>query len=308
MTTPASDSPYIGRFAPSPTGPLHFGSLVSALASYLDAKSHNGIWLVRMEDIDPPREMSGAADYILRQLQLHGLHWDGQVLYQSQRSDSYLSTLQQLQELGLTYYCQCTRQQLKKRGGIHSYRCQLENPAEPTALRLALPDRCNIEFNDLFQGPQIQDVKQQVGDLVLRRKDGLFAYQLAVVVDDAFQQITHIIRGSDLLETTPGQIYLQQQLNYTSPQYGHIPVATNLAGQKLSKQNLTPPINHETPVKNLARAMSWLGLPVIKDANIASHTSCDELLVWAAAHWQRKLVPPEMERVASDGYQGDTTA
>ncbi len=300
MAISAYDSPYIGRFAPSPTGPLHFGSLVSALASYLDAKSHNGIWLVRMEDIDPPREMPGAADYILQQLQHHGLHWDGHVLYQSQRSDAYLSALQQLQDRGLTYHCHCTRQQIKKRGGIHSYRCQLENPAEPAALRLALPDQCNIQFNDLFQGQQTQDVKQQVGDLVLRRKDGLFAYQLAVVVDDAFQQITHIIRGSDLLETTPGQIYLQQRLNCTSPQYGHIPVATNLAGQKLSKQNLTPPINHETAAHNLARAMNWLGLPVMKDAKIVSSTSCDELLAWAVSNWQRKLVPPEMERVASD--------
>jgi len=294
---------YIGRFAPSPSGPLHFGSLVSALASYLDAKANNGQWLVRMDDIDPPREILGATDTILQQLQQHGLQWDGRVLYQSQRSDAYLSVLEQLQQAGLVYPCQCSRQQLKKNGGIHNNRCEIQDPPAPSALRLSVVDPYQISFNDIFQGFQQQDIKHQVGDMVLYRKDKLFAYQLAVVVDDAFQQITHVIRGSDLLDSTPRQIYLQQQLKLLTPEYGHIPVAINDQGQKLSKQNLAVAIDNKTAQNNLETAIRWLGLPFpssLNSKNNQASAHCDELLIWAIEHWQRQLVPPALERLASN--------
>jgi glutamyl-Q tRNA(Asp) synthetase len=294
MTIPAPESPYIGRFAPSPSGPLHFGSLVSAVASYLDAKAHNGTWLVRMDDLDPPREISGAADLILQQLQQHSLNWDGDILYQSQRSEAYLATLEKLQHEGLIYPCQCSRQQLKEQGGLHHGRCQLQDPSALAALRLAAPVKSQIEFEDIFQGQQNQNIKQEVGDVVLHRKDGLFAYQLAVVVDDAYQQISHVIRGSDLLSSTPRQICLQQLLGLPTPLYGHIPVVTNLNGQKLSKQNLTPSIDAKTASTNLTSALQWLGLPLPKALYSASG---HELLNWGVEHWQRKLIPPVMEKL-----------
>jgi glutamyl-Q tRNA(Asp) synthetase len=300
---PSPTSSYIGRFAPSPSGPLHFGSLVSALASYLDAKANSGQWLVRIDDIDPPREIPGAADTILHQLQQHGLQWDGQVLYQSQRSNVYLSVLEQLQQAGLIYPCQCSRQQLKENGGIHNDRCEIQDPSAPSALRLSVVDPYQITFNDIFQGSQQQDIKYQVGDMVLYRKDNLFAYQLAVVIDDAHQGITHVIRGSDLLDSTPRQIYLQQQLKLPTPAYGHIPVAINCEGQKLSKQNLAAAADNKAAQNNLATAIRWLGLPLpnsLISTNNSTLAHCDELLVWAIEHWQRELIPPILERLASN--------
>lgn len=291
-----SQNIYRGRFAPSPSGPLHFGSLVSALASYLDAKANQGIWLVRMEDIDPPREMPGAADTILKQLEQHGLHWDESVLYQSQRSKAYLSVLETLKQTDMIYRCQCSRQQLKNHQGIHNYHCEHLDPTSPSALRLTIQRPCEITFDDIFQGYQQQNIMDEVGDMVLYRKDKLFAYQLAVVVDDAFQQITHIIRGSDLLSSTPRQIYLQQQLKLPTPQYGHIPVAVNSDGQKLSKQNHAKSIDQNTPEKNLATAMNWLGLSLPKSL---SNACCEELLTWGRSHWHNDKVPKMQEKVAS---------
>jgi len=288
---------YRGRFAPSPSGPLHFGSLVSALASYLDAKANHGVWLVRMEDIDPPREMAGAADTILKQLERHGLHWDETVLYQSQRSKAYQSVLEELKQADQIYPCQCSRQQIKEQQGIHNYRCELFDQTAPYALRLSAKKPCQITFHDIFQSNQQQDIQQEVGDMVLYRKDQLFPYQLAVVVDDAFQQITHVIRGSDLLSSTPRQIYLQQQLKLPTPEYGHIPVAVNPNGQKLSKQNHAKSIDDNTAEQNLATAIRWLGLPLP-----ASHTftNCDELLTWGISHWKRSKIPKTQEKVASN--------
>lgn len=291
-----SQSVYRGRFAPSPSGPLHFGSLVSALASYLDAKANQGLWLVRMEDIDPPREMPGAADTILSQLEQHGLRWDKTVLYQSKRSKAYLSVLEELKQANQIYHCQCSRQQLKDHQGIHNYHCELLDSSAPSALRLSIQKPFQISFNDIFQGNQHQDIMSEVGDMVLYRKDQLFAYQLAVVIDDAYQQITHVIRGSDLLSSTPRQIYLQQQLKLPTPQYGHIPVAVNPSGQKLSKQNHAKSIDHNTSEKNLATAMRWLGLPLPESLPYAC---CEELLTWGISHWQRNEVPKTQEKVAS---------
>lgn len=283
-----SHQPYIGRFAPSPSGSLHFGSLVSALASYLDARAHNGRWLVRIEDIDPPREVIGSTEKILQQLHQHGLHWDGDLIYQSQRSQRYLSYIKQLGVSEHIFPCQCSRQQLTLSNGIHCQPCHSKKLNTPSALRLAVPAACHISFNDLFQGPQQQEIKEAVGDMVLIRKDGLFAYQLAVVVDDAAQNISHVIRGSDLLDSTPRQIYLQRIMALPTPEYGHIPMVINTEGQKLSKQNLAQPINGQKASSNLIAAIRWLGLalPTSLESN-----SCEKLLDWSVLNWRRNLVP-----------------
>lgn len=281
---------YIGRFAPSPTGPLHFGSLVSALASFLDARSHSGQWLVRMEDLDPPREQPGAADSILRDLEAHGLTWDGAVLHQSRRHAAYGEALTCLHDTHLVYPCSCTRQRLQLRGGTYDGHCARHPPAskEPTALRVRVNAATPITFHDLFQGQQQQNLADEVGDFILRRKDGLFAYQLAVVVDDIYQKVTHIIRGSDLLDSTPRQLWLYQCLGAKAPSHGHIPIALNRQGQKLSKQNLAPALEAHSASENL-----WLALQFLQQSPPATLEGApiQELLAWAVEHWSPHLVP-----------------
>ncbi len=244
---------------------------------------------MRMEDIDPPREMSGAADRILQQLEAHGLYWDDAVLYQSQRSEAYQEVLQQLLEQDIVYPCHCSRQQLKERGGLHLHRCTHDGDTDgPHALRLGVTEQSEIGFEDIFQGKQQQHIKQTVGDFVLLRKDGLFAYQLAVVVDDAFQQISHIIRGSDLLNSTARQIYLQQVLGFSQLLYGHLPVAVDLQGHKLSKQNLAKAVDEHSPTLNLWTALQWLKLTPPEELR---HTTPEQLLAWGVNHWQREAIP-----------------
>ena len=288
-------SGYIGRFAPSPSGPLHFGSLVSALASYLDAKAQRGHWLVRMEDLDPPREQPGAASSILQCLDEHGLHWDGEVIYQSQRHDAYQSCLDALVQAGFAYPCGCSRQDLTAMGGIYNGHCRTHPPALETtsSMRLKLydlPGRISselIEFEDIFQGIQRQNLRTQAGDQILKRRDGLFAYQLAVVVDDIAQGITHIIRGSDLLEVTGRQLFLFDLLGAPLPQFGHVPLAMQANGQKLSKQNHAKAIDNQCASRNLWHGLRFLGQnppSVLADAPVA------ELLDWALHHWQRHEV------------------
>ncbi len=288
---------YIGRFAPSPTGPLHFGSLVSALASYLDARAANGRWLVRIEDIDPPREVPGAADIILRQLEQHGLEWDAPVLYQSHRADAYQAAINQLQQAGKIYGCNCSRQRLRQLGEAYDGRCRGANLAigSSVALRLIIPTDIAIEYDDIFQGPQRNDLSLSAGDFIVRRRDQLTAYQLAVSVDDGYQGITDVIRGSDLLSSTPRQWFLMQQLRLRQPRYGHIPVALNRSGQKLSKQNharqLTPGEARDT----VFSALAWLRQsppPGLRGAPLP------ELMSWAIRHWQRATVPPQMALLA----------
>ncbi|HWV15073.1 MAG TPA: tRNA glutamyl-Q(34) synthetase GluQRS [Cellvibrio sp.] len=285
-------TPYIGRFAPSPTGPLHFGSLVSALASYLDAHHQQGKWLVRMEDLDPPREQPGAASAILQSLDDHGLHWDGDVAYQSQRLNIYQAYLLQLQAAGLIYACNCTRQDLAGMGGIYNGRCRTRNIdlRQPHALRLKLYDlpasptqTDTLAFCDLIQGPQQQNLRTEAGDQILKRKDGLFAYQLAVVVDDIEQQISHIIRGSDLLDVTARQIFLYQLLNATPPQFGHVTLVTHSSGQKLSKQNFAPPLDSSIAAQNLWHALAFLRQEPPQDLLGAQP---QELLQWGKNHWK----------------------
>lgn len=287
---------YVGRFAPSPSGPLHFGSLVAALASFLDARAHQGLWRLRMEDIDPPREQPGAADDILRCLEAHGLHWDGEVLYQSTRHDAYREALTSLENQQLSYRCTCSRQDLQGEP-IYNGHCRALHHSNQTvsAIRLNVEKSVHalnlnpvMEFDDVFQGKQQQNILTEVGDFVIHRKDGLFAYQLAVVVDDIFQNITQVIRGADLLDSTARQIVLFHllgtDLNLSPiPTFGHVPLVLNTEGQKLSKQNLAPAINHHTPEKNIFRALQFLQqsppAELQKEAPAA-------ILDWAIQHWQ----------------------
>jgi len=269
-------TPYRGRFAPSPTGPLHLGSLATALGSWLDARAHGGKWLVRIEDVDTPRTIPGADQIILQQLHACGLEWDEEVVWQSQRTHLYQSALDQLINQGLIYGCQCSRKQieeaLRQRGTVPKPHEELIYPGtcreqglafEHHAVRIALPAACQIEFTDRRFGAQSQDLKQEVGDFVLRRADGLFTYQLAVVVDDDKQGITHVVRGADLLSNTARQIYLQQCLGYSTPNYLHLPLVINADGEKLSKQTKASPIDISNPKAiraSLRTAATHLGL------------------------------------------------
>lgn len=279
---------YVGRFAPSPTGPLHMGSLIAAVASYLEARVNDGHWLVRIEDIDPPREVAGASDAILRSLESHALHWDGQVLYQNTRLDSYRDILDGLIDRGLVYACDCSRTKLRALGGPYPGICRDKGlpPRNNTALRLRVEPGI-IQFDDLLQGSQQEDVADCVGDFILERRDGLVAYQLAVVVDDAWQGITHIIRGADLLDCSARQIYLQQTLGYTTPTYGHFPVITNELGNKLSKQTSAPALNDNEAVTNLTKALAFLGQKPPRDVP----DTAEALLAHAVAHYNRSNIP-----------------
>jgi len=251
---------YIGRFAPSPTGPLHFGSLLAALASFLDARANKGKWLVRVEDLDPPREPDGSADLILQQLLDLGMSWDDEVLYQSSRLDAYEEIMAKLQDKGLCYPCDCTRGQIRDMGLVYNGSCRerISPPEKPYALRLKT-DAVEIGFDDEIQGHFAQQIEADVGDFVIRRKDELFAYQLAVVVDDEFQNITHVVRGWDLLDSTPRQIYLQRILDYQEMHYAHIPIIVDEKGQKLSKQAFAPSIETDRASDAIYKALTFLG-------------------------------------------------
>jgi glutamyl-Q tRNA(Asp) synthetase len=267
------------------------GSLVAALASYLDARSVNGAWLMRMEDLDPPRESVEAADQILFALDALGLYWDGPVLYQSNRHEAYHHAIAVLKDRHLVFACDCSRQQVQDSGGYPGT-CrdrQLESGPE-MALRCRVMDAI-LTFDDRIQGRQHQNLEREVGDFVIRRKDGLFAYQLAVAVDDAFQGITHVVRGIDLMDSTPRQLYLQQQLGLPTPGYAHIPVIVNNQGQKLSKQHQATPINPGNPARLLLHALNYLRQDL--DPHLAA-AGADDILTWASTHWHpRKLAGVE---------------
>lgn len=258
---------YIGRFAPSPTGPLHFGSLIAAVASYCDARKNNGKWLLRMEDLDKPREVKGAANTIMQQLESFGFEWDSPVVFQSQRNQFYEEAFSSLKAKQFVYPCTCTRKEIADssthigiEGVLYPKTC-LQQPIKSDfaiAWRIKT-DEIKISFNDEIQGKTSQTLNTDIGDFILKRSDGIFAYQLAVVVDDALQGITHIVRGADLLDSTPRQIYLQHLLNYITPQYAHIPVACNAAGEKLSKQTLATALDTSNISFNLLQALDFLG-------------------------------------------------
>jgi glutamyl-Q tRNA(Asp) synthetase len=283
---------YRGRFAPSPTGPLHFGSLVAAVASWLDARAHAGIWRVRIEDVDTTRTVPGAADDILRTLEAFGLSWDGEVERQSDRTARYRAALEGLRARGLAYRCRCSRREIADsaiagiEGPVYPGTCRALALGEETdgadRLRVA-PER--VAFDDRVMGRIEQDVATEVGDFVLRRRDGLIAYQLAVVMDDADAAITDVVRGADLLLSTPRQILLQRLLSVGTPRYLHLPVAANADGRKLSKQTRAAPVDAARPREGLLRALQFLGQAG------EGPDSPAELLAAAVRSWQTSEIP-----------------
>jgi glutamyl-Q tRNA(Asp) synthetase len=246
-----------GRFAPSPTGPLHFGSLVAAVGSWMMARRAGGDWLVRIEDIDRPREVGGAAERQLATLRAFGMPPDGDVVRQSDRGALYARALEILLASGDAFECRCSRGDLESVGGIHR-RCVATSSTRPPAIRLRVPD-ATLAFEDTIQGPYTQALAAEVGDFVLRRADGLWAYQLAVVVDDAGQAITDVVRGADLLDSTPRQILLQRRLGLPTPRYAHLPLAIEVDGTKLSKAMGALPIDDADPLPALRAAWRFLG-------------------------------------------------
>ncbi len=300
MSSQAPAAVYRGRFAPSPSGPLHFGSLIAAVGSYLDALSHDGQWLVRMEDLDPPREQAGAAADILRTLEAYGFEWHGAVVYQSQRHALYAQALAQLHQQGLLYYCDCTRKGIIARcaqgqyGAIYDGHCAARAlPAAPgRAIRIRVAGE--VGFVDRLQGSIYQNLCSEIGDFHLLRKDGLYAYHLGVVVDDAAQGITDIVRGFDLLDSTPRQIYLQQQLGYPTPRYAHLPLALKPDGDKLSKQTHASALNTENPAPVLWQALAFLQLnpPAALQA-----ASLPTLWQWGREHWALEKLPARSGQV-----------
>lgn len=282
---------YRGRFAPSPTGPLHFGSLVTAVGSYLQARQQGGKWLLRIEDIDTPRNVTGAADDILRTLESLGLHWDEAVLYQSKRNAAYREALETLKRDGMVYPCVCSRREIADsmlrgiEGLIYPGTCRngiaAANPPKPCSWRVRTQAEAII-VKDALQGRISQSVEREIGDFTLLRADGIFTYQIAVVVDDAFQGITHIVRGADLLLSTPRQIYLQRLLGLPTPGYAHLPVAINAHGEKLSKQTLAPYADTSSPCTMILRLLEFLGQQ--PPAELAGY-NLDTVWKWAVEHW-----------------------
>jgi glutamyl-Q tRNA(Asp) synthetase len=293
---------YRGRFAPTPSGPLHFGSLVAAVGSYLDARSRGGEWLVRIDDLDPPRVVPGVADGILRTLEACGLAWDGAIVRQSRRSDAYHAALHRLRQNHLTYPCACSRRDIADaaiagaEGPVYPGTCRDgPAPARPArALRLDTRGR-TIVFDDAIQGRVTQDIAAEIGDFVLYRADRVFAYHLATVVDDAEQGITHVVRGADLLASTPRQILLQRMLALPTPGYAHLPVAVDDGGAKLSKQTLAAPVDARDPLPALVSVLRFLGHPPPQDAPASR---IDELWSWAVVEWRLHRVPRERARPA----------
>jgi glutamyl-Q tRNA(Asp) synthetase len=286
--------PYVGRFAPSPTGPLHFGSLVAALASYVDARQHGGQWIVRMEDVDEGRTVPGAADDILRTLEAYGFAWDGPVVTQSARKVHYEKALAQLQSTGSLFVCRCTRKSLEgapltsnlERLYPGTCRTAQHPPGAHTAWRARVPDD-TVSWLDQHFGAQHQSLPSEVGDFVVKRADGLFAYQLAVVVDDALQGVNHVVRGVDLLSSTARQIWLQRALGYPTPHYLHVPVVVNGAGEKLSKQTKAAPLTRNHVVDTLVSAWTTLG----QTTPTTEWPSGAAFLKWACSAWDVTRLP-----------------
>lgn len=286
-----SSGPYRGRFAPSPTGALHFGSLVAAVASYLAARKANGEWLIRIEDVDRTRELPGSADTIVRTLAAFGFQWTGSIVRQSDRTDIYEAALARLTRSGLAYPCSCSRKDIALAAGLADgsdepcypgwCRSGPRDPNPPHAIRFrATPGE--VSFDDEIQGTLRVDVSAECGDFVIKRRDGLFAYQLAVVADDADQGITHVVRGADLLASTPRQILLQRALGVASPAYAHVPLATDDLGVKLSKSAGAGAVDVTKPAEELWRALSFLRQSPPAQLRFAE---LDTLWSWAVEHW-----------------------
>lgn len=289
----SSSNRYTGRFAPTPSGPLHFGSLLAALASYLDARHQNGQWLVRMEDLDQPRNQDGAPEQILQALTAHGLEWDGDVLVQSQHEERYQQQIRSWVDQGLAYYCDCSRRDLVAHQGVYPGTCRERNlpPAADHAVRVRVTDE-PIAFSDRLQGEVSQRLESEVGDFVIRRRDGIVAYQFAVVMDDIAQGVTDIVRGADLLDSTPRQLWLYRLLQAPAPDYLHIPLMMAEHGQKLSKRVGSAPVRATN-----ASASLFAGLVVLAQRPPAGlrNAPVADLLAWAIEHWQPMRLPAVRE-------------
>ncbi len=302
---------YVGRFAPSPTGPLHFGSLVACVASYLDARAHQGRWLLRIEDVDTTRCKPLYADEIIATLAAFGFKWDGDIRVQSGQISRYEAALAPLDSRRLTFACACSRREVADSatagidGPVYPGTCRTKGlAADGNAIRLRVP-ATRICFTDRTQGQLCQDLAQDIGDFVLRRRDGLIAYQLAVVVDDAEQNVTHVVRGADLLDSTARQIYLQQALGLPTPSYLHIPVVTNADGQKLSKQTLAPAITQTEAAKTLLQALTFLGQTTTSHQQ---NSSPAEILHTAVFQWQPEAIPRLRAMVSATLGDSQTSA
>ncbi len=292
---------HIGRFAPSPTGPLHFGSLIAATASYLCAKQHQcSKWLLRIEDVDIQREQAGATLSIIKTLETYGFIWDDEIIYQSQRNELYQAALESLKDH--VYPCSCTRKVLRELSALTQYsyiypgycRDGIKNPANTHQSIRVKTNNKPVCFSDACQPQEYcQNIEQEVGDFILKRSDGLYAYQLAVVVDDALQKVNQVVRGADLFDITPRQIYLQDLLGYPTPQYLHFPVAVDEAGKKLSKQKLSPEIPSQQKRATLIKALAFLGQQPPK---LKEFSSIQDLWQWALNHWDASKIPQVMTK------------
>jgi glutamyl-Q tRNA(Asp) synthetase len=294
---------YVGRFAPSPSGQLHFGSLVTALGSFLQAKSQNGQWLLRIEDIDPPREVFGASDSIMRCLEAHHLLWDGEVVYQSSRSNLYNEKIQYLSDQGLTYHCHCSRAQLVNLKLGQPCVCANQNLSiENSAIRFRNNNIPQQFYDELLGSVDFlnHDIPTQ---FTIKRKDALFAYQLAVVVDDIQQGITEVARGADLLDVTIFQLALYQAFDSPAPKFLHFPVVVSEPGRKLSKQNHAYKININDARTNLINALEFLGLSLIKELK---QESAQNILNWAIREWDLSKIPAKTECIDNRIGQADS--
>ena len=289
MTT--ANQKYIGRFAPSPTGPVHFGTLVAAVGSYLQAQTNNGEWLLRIDDVDTTRKVEGADVDIIRTLEAFGFQWSGDILYQTQMTSAYEIALKQLIEQSLVFPCLCSRKQLAESGGgmIYPGTCRSRRlpESEEHSLRLIAED-ITITFDDIVMGKQTQNIKTDCGDFIIKRRDGLFAYQLAVVVDDAIQGITEVVRGTDLLDSTPRQIYLQHLLGYPTPAYCHLPLAVDAAGNKISKSEGKSKIEIIHREELLISTLDFLGQQV---PDALSGSGIEDIWRWATDNWDVTKIP-----------------
>ncbi len=281
---------YKGRFAPSPTGPVHFGTLIAAVGSYLQAKKNQGKWLMRIEDVDITRKVEGADTDILQSLEAFGFEWDGDIVYQSRRTEYYEQALEQLISDSMVFPCTCSRKELAETNSdIYPGFCRSAHlPVKSEHALRVLANNINIDFNDAVMGKQRQNIEQQCGDFVIRRRDNLFAYQLAVVVDDALQNVTEVVRGADLLDSTARQIYLQQLLHYPTPEYCHLPLAVDASGNKISKSAGAAKVSQKNRERSLVAVLNFLGQQA--PAELAK-SDLDDIWKWAIANWNIKRVP-----------------
>lgn len=276
-----------GRFAPSPTGPLHFGSLLAATASFLDARAAGDAWRLRFDDLDLPRSEPGAIESITTTLEAHGLIWDGPILHQSDHLEAYEGALSELAGMGVLFYCTCSRRDLRNEA-IYPGTCRSFLKPRPDSAIRVLVDQVPIEFADRIQGPQRCRLDQTIGDFIVRRRDGLVAYQLATAVDDGGDDVTSVVRGADLLNNTPRQIYLMRLLGLKPPSYAHIPVLLNPDGSKLSKQTRAPAVDAARAPENLVGSFRLLGM---RPPPTATRWGVEQILSWGVSHWHQEAVP-----------------